>query len=298
MAWGPIGDVASGIYNAGKKAVNYVGSLGDESESAVAQRNALNEQGAAASGFAGVGEQGYGAMTAEAQQARDALRRQATGQDSLSSEQLRQGLQQNMSAQRSMAASASPQNSAMAARTAAMQMGRQGAGMSGQAAMAGIAERQAAQKALSDAIMQQRQQDANVALQSRGNAISGFGGVKPEGSTLDKWANPVASGAGAIAKFSDRRLKTEIEGGDYEANRAIDGIRAYTYRYEDPKHGTARELGVMAQDLETAGLGHVIVETSEGKKVDVASLVTANTAMIAALGKRVAELEAELAGKK
>jgi hypothetical protein len=165
------------------------------------KRKRLNEQGDAAGNFAGVGEAGYGAMSVEAQQARDYLRRLASGQESVSREQLRQGLQQNLSAQRSMAASASPQNAAMAARTAALGMGRAASGATGQAAIAGLQERQAAQQALANMIMQQRQQDLQAALGSRGNAVGAFGGVTPQGSLLDRWANPIASGLAAGAKM-------------------------------------------------------------------------------------------------
>jgi hypothetical protein len=171
-----------------------------ESQSAQEKRANLNAQGAAASNFAGVGEQGYGAMTAEAQASRDYLRQLASGQHSVAGEQLRQGLQQNLSTQRSMAASASPQNQAMAARTAAMNMGRLGAGMSGAAAVAGLQERQQAQKALNDAILGARGQDMNVALGSRGNAISGYGGVAPDKSWLEKYGGAVAAGFGMAAK--------------------------------------------------------------------------------------------------
>jgi hypothetical protein len=256
-----------------------------------AQRANLNQQGQAASGFADQGQQGYGAMTQESQQARDYLRKIASGQESLSGEQLRQGLALNMSAQRSMAASAAPQNQAMAARTAMMNMGRLGAGMSGQAATAGIQEREAAQQGLANMIMQQRGQDMQVALGSRGNAINGYGGVKPEGSWLDKWAGPIGGGLGAAAKFSDRRLKQDIDDGDIDASKALKGLRAYTYKYRDSKLGKRRELGIMAQDLEKAGLKHTIIETPRGKAVHGGALATANTAMLAALEKRVSKME-------
>jgi hypothetical protein len=265
-----------------------------DSASKVAQREALFGQGQAAGNFAGVGEAGYGAMSAEAAQQREMLRRQALGQDSLSAEQLRQGLQQNMSAQRSMAASASPSNGPMAALHAAQNMGRQGAGMSGQAALAGIQERAAAQQNLGQSISAQRGQDLQAALGSRQTAVSGFGGVTPEKSTLEKWGDPIASGLGAYAKFSDKRLKEDIEDGDKDANAAIEGLQSYTYKYKDKKLGKDRELGVMAQDLEKAGLKHAVFETPRGKAVHGAALSTANTSMIAALGKRVRELE----GKK
>lgn len=173
----------------------------DESASSQQKRTDLNNQGGMASWFADQGQNNYGQMTAEAAQQRDAFRRLASGQDSLSAEQLRQGLQQNMNQQRSMAASASPSNAPMAALHAAQNMGRMGAGMSGQAALAGIQERQQAQNALSNMIMQQRQQDANVALGSRQNATGAFGGVTPDRSALEKWASPVAGGIAAGAKL-------------------------------------------------------------------------------------------------
>jgi hypothetical protein len=260
----------------------------------------LNTQGAAASGFANQAQQGYGQLGAEAQATRDYLRSVAQGQNSVSAEQLRQGLQQNMSAQRSMAASASPQNQAMAARTAAMQMGRMGAGMSGQAALAGLQERNQAQQQLGQMILGQRGQDLNAALGSRQSAIGAYGNVagNPGQNTdqqrLDQLVNMTASGLGAAAKFSDKRLKEDIDDGDKAANSAIDGLRAYTYRYKDKKLGQDNELGIMAQDLEKAGLKHTIIETPRGKAVNGAALATSNTAMIAALGKRLAKVE----GKK
>ena len=267
---------------------------GDESASQTQKRDDLRHQGLDAGAFATAGQQGYGAMTDEAARARAYLQQLARGENSVSAEQLRQGNQQALAAQRSMAAAASPQNAAMAARTAANNMNRASIGMAGQQAVAGMQERQQAQQALAQMIMQQRQQDAQVALGSRQNAISGFGGVTPEASTLEKWANPIAGGLGAVAKFSDERLKEDIEDGDTEANRAMKGLRAFTYKYKDKKLSTAggkAELGIMAQDLEKAGLKHAIIETPRGKAVHGATLATANTAMLAALEKRVSKVE-------
>jgi hypothetical protein len=255
------------------------------------QRADLNAQGAAAGSFADQGQQGYGAMTQESQQARDYLRDLASGKNSVSAEQLRQANQQTMSAQRSMAASASPQNGPMAALAAMQNMNRASMGLAGQQATAGLAERNAAQQALADMILKQRQQDAQVALDSRGNAISGYGGVKPAGSTLDKWAAPATGGLAAFAKFSDKRLKHEIDDGDDDANATLKGLRAFTYKYKDKSLGKDRELGIMAQDLEKAGLKHTIIETPRGKAVHGGALATANTAMLAALEKRVSKME-------
>lgn len=275
-------------YRAGKKVYD---NEKETNASNDANRQLIQGTGSAANGFAGQGEAGYGAMTAEADQARDGLRRIATGQQSYSGEALRQGLQQNQAAQRSMAASASPQNAPGAARTAMNNSARLGAGMSGAAALAGIKERDAAQQAYMNSILQQRQQDSGVALGSRQNAVNAYGGVPAAQSFLDKYGNAIVGGAGALAKFSDKRLKEDIEDGDSEANRAMKGLRAFTYRYKDKELGKDREVGIMAQDLEKAGLKHTIIETPRGKAVHGGALATANTAMLSALERRVASIE-------
>ncbi len=173
-------------------------SWNDESDSTKQQRADLNTQGQAASDFATTGQANFRGLGAEAYDVRDILRRQAMGQDSVTREMLRQGLQSNLSAQRSMAAGASPNNAAMAARTAAMQMGRMGAGMSGQAAIAGMQERQAATKAWMDAVNAQRQQELQAALGSRQTAIGAYGAVKPEGTDLEKAQPLINAGIGYL----------------------------------------------------------------------------------------------------
>jgi hypothetical protein len=256
------------------------------------RKELLYDQSSQAGSFADRSEEGFNRMGAESQASRDYLRRVASGQDSVSAEQLRQGLQQNLAGQRSMAAGASPQNSAMAARTAAMQSARLGSGLAGQQAVAGLQERQGAQKALADMIMQQRQQDLQASLGSRGNAIQGYGAGNagtPEKSNVEKYGGAIMGGLGAI--MSDRRLKEDIKGGDKAANAALEGLRSYTYKYKDEKHGKGERLGIMAQDLEKAGLKHAVIETPEGKAVHGGHLAASNTAMVAALARRVKRLE-------
>lgn len=267
---------------------------GDESESATQKRGELNTQGRAASGFAGLSQSNVGELGNEARDARGMLRDQATGKTSLSAEQLRQGLQQLYSTQRSMAAGASSANAPMAARTAAINAGRAGVGMSGQAAMAGIAEQQAAAKALQDAILQQRAQDMNAALGSRQNAISAYGGVTPEGSFLDKWGNAIVGGASVIAK-SDKRAKTDIADGDAKAAKVLRGLKAYTYKYKDERDGKGTQFGPMAQELEKAGLEHAVIDTPRGKYVDGGKAALSSIGLTAALAKRVEKLEKERA---
>ena len=291
--WNTLKEVGSyaipgyGAYKAGKKIVG----LTDESESTKKQRSDLDETGLASNQFAEYNQGGYQALGAEAAAQRDALRRQASGQDSLSSEQLRQGLQQNLASQRSMAASAAPGNSAMAARNAAMNMGRAASGMSGAAATAGIQERRAAQDALSQMILQQRGQDLQGALGARQTAAGAYGQIKPEGTKLDQYAPLIKMASDGAAAVSDERAKTGVQPADGRAARILDGLKAYSYRYKDPADGAGPQVGVMAQDMERAGLGHAVKDTPSGKIVDAGKAATSSLALTAALAKRVAKLE-------
>ncbi len=256
------------------------------------RRELLYGQAGAAGQFADQGQASYGQLGGEASAQRDYLRRLASGQDSVSAEQLRQGLQQNLGAQRSLAAGASPQNSTMAARTAAIQSARLGGAMAGQQALAGLQERQSAQQALSNMIMQQRQQDLQAALQSRQTAQQGYGAQNagtPEKSGMEKYGPAIASGAGLFA--SDRRLKTDIRDGDDAANKAMERLPSFLYKYKSKDHGDGEYLGPMSQDLERAG-SRAVVDTPRGKMVDGARLAGENTAMLAALQRRVKRLEA------
>lgn len=161
------------------------------------QRNRLAETGLASNQFAEYNQGGYQQLTGEAAAQRDYLRRIAGGQESIAGEQLRQGLQQNIAGQQSMAASARPGGQAMAARQAMMNAGRAATGMSGQAAIAGMQERKNAQEALNQMIMQQRQQDLQGALGSRQTAISGYGGITPVKTKLEQLLPLINAGVGA-----------------------------------------------------------------------------------------------------
>lgn len=170
--WGTVKEIGTlGPVRRGFQVANQ--SPGDDAERA--RKALLNQQAQAAGNFANMGETGYTSLGYEAALERERLRRLAMGQDSMSSEQLRQGLAQQVAAQRSMAAGAAPSMQGMAARTAMMNANRANTAFAGQQALAGIAERQAAAKALSDAITAQRGQDIQVALGSRNTAVQGYG---------------------------------------------------------------------------------------------------------------------------
>ncbi|MGE0551749.1 MAG: tail fiber domain-containing protein [Kofleriaceae bacterium] len=266
------------------------------------RRAALDGQGRAAGRFAFRGEQGYGAMTQEAEASRQYLRDLAMGKNSVAAEQLRQGMQQGQAAQASMAAGASPQNAAMAARTAANNMARLGYGMSGQQAIAGLQERNDAQRALAQMILEQRGQDINVALGSRQNAVGAYqAGLKPpepQGpSTKDQLLGAATALGSALAK-SDRRLKTDIEDGEDDARAALRKLVANSYRYKNDRYGKGKHLGVMAQNLEEAGLGFAVVNEPDGKAVDGGKLSTALAAMMATQEGRLSKLERDFGASR
>lgn len=273
------------------------GGPGGPDEQEAARKKLLEEQAAKAGIFADYGQGGVVSLGGQMDTARQQLQDIATGKLSYSKEALRQGLMQNQAAQRSMAASASPQNAAMAALAGQQNSARLGSGMSGQAALAGIQEQQGAMKLYGDMTAQQRQQDLMAALQSRQNAMTGYGAGaagQPEKSNLEKFG-PALIGAFSA---SDRRLKTNVTKGDADAKLSLETLEAYAYDYKDGKHGKGRQLGVMAQDLEKAGLGQAVIDTPEGKMVHGAKLAGANTAMLAALGKRVSKLEGRRKGER
>jgi hypothetical protein len=191
MVWNPA---------TGNKPLTY-GYKADPEE---ARKRKLGRQANQASAFADLGQAGYSALGDEMAAVRGRLGELASGKNSLATEQLRQGLQQQQAMQRSAAASAMPNNAAMAARIAANNMGRNAYGMAGQAAQAQLAERMQANQLLGQMGLQQRGQDLQAALGSRGNAITALGAGQmgpPEKSWLEKYGPTIVGGLGAASGF-------------------------------------------------------------------------------------------------
>lgn len=259
------------------------------------RKEMLYGQAGRAGAFASRGERGFNQLGTQGNEALAGLRATAMGQNSVSAEQLRQGLAQNLANQQSMAAGASPNNAAMAARTAAIQSGRLGAGLAGQQAVAGLQERNQAQQQYAALLEALRQQELQAALQARQNALMGYGAQNagtPEKSFIEKWLPVVEDGAAAIAKTkSDRRAKTDIRNADDHASKAASSLGAYLYKYKDERDGKGQQFGVMAQELERAGLGHAVIDTPNGKMVHGAKLATSTAAMVGSLARRLAKLE-------
>lgn len=258
----------------------------------------------------------------------DRYGRIAAGQDSISAEQLRQGLQQNQAAQMSMAAGARPGNAAMAARTAAMNMSRQGMGMSGQAAMAGLQERRDAlgaqlgamgagaqaqqgfmggqsnlQGAIQQGLLTGRGQDAQVGLGGQGLAMQGYGGIEQArtnryGALMGQptYGEHLLSGAQGAAQMyaaSDKRLKKNIVSADGDAEELLKGLRKYSrYEYKDERYGKGEFVTPMAQDLEKTRAGRgAVIDTPEGKMVHGTRLALALAAAAGNLDKRLSKVE-------
>jgi hypothetical protein len=176
-----------------------------------------------------------------------------------------------------------------------MNMGRASYGMAGQQAAAGLQERNQANEALGQLNLGARGQDLQGTLGGYGAVNQGYGTAlgTPQKGDADLIGGALGGLAGGLVK-SDRRAKTDIEDGDSVADRALKGLKAFSYRYKNERDGKGKQFGPMAQDMEKAGLGHAVIDTPRGKYVDGAKAATASLGLVAALGARVAKLE----GKK
>lgn len=259
----------------------------------------LRSQADKSSAWADESRKRVSGLTRESAANRARLQDIATGRESVSAMQLKQANQQNQAMQQSMAAGARGGNSAMAARQAAMNAGRQGAGLAGQQAIAGIQERQAAQSALSQALLGERGQDVGATNAGYGNAAGAYGTAL--GATLgqpssgEKWLGAAAGAAQLATLLSDKRLKKNISEGADDASKLLKSLKAYTYDYKDGEHGKGRQLGIMAQDLEESDFGHMMVEEDEdgNKRVNGPKLAAAIAATLPGINKRLEALEGD-----
>ena len=198
---------------------------------------------------------------------------------SVAAEQLRQGLARNVAGMASFQQSARPGQQGLATRMAAQQASKMGSEISGQSALARMMEQQAARQQYNALMLGLRGQDKQVEVANIGQP-----------SDFDRYLGMGAGIAGA-ALLSDERVKTDIRPADKKADALLDGLRAYSYRYKDAKHGAGEQLGVMAQDLERAGLSQAVIETPAGKAVDGAKLAGGLAAALASVHGRVKKLE-------
>jgi len=109
--------------------------------------------------------------------------------------------------------------------------------------------------------------------------------------------NAVKNITGGGIKISDEDLKEDVEYNPKDVQKFMDRITpaAYDYKKEvkdSPLASKNRELGVMAQDLEKSKLGKEAVKDTEmGKVVDYDNLEPKMLASIAALNRRLKDVE-------
>jgi hypothetical protein len=287
--WDTVGQTALDIGTVGLDRVVTNDPGGDAEK---ARRELLYKQAARAGGFANAQQRAFTGLQGQQQGNIAGLQSIANGQSSVAQQQLRQAAAANQAQQLSSAAGAAgTPNAAAAARTAAIQAGRIGAGLAGQSTLAGIQERNAAQSSLANALGTYGGQALQGATAARGQALQGYGAGEagtPEKSWIEKYGPAIIGGASVA---SDRDLKTDVEDATGKTSKMLDGLTAYEYRYKDDRLGKGKQFGIMAQDLERAGLDHAVMDTPGGKVVHGAKLAASNTAMIAGLHKRIKALE-------
>jgi hypothetical protein len=153
-------------------------------------------------------------------------------------------------------------------------------------------------KDLGSEINKNIQAEAKKALEKAGlgNVGKSVGGaVSNIGKSVGGAIKSIGGGGGI--KISDEDLKTDIDYTPQDVQKFMDRIKPAAYNYKEevkdsPLASENRELGVMAQDLEKSELGKEAVhDTPNGKVVDYDNLEPKMLASIAALNKRLKQLE-------
>ena len=113
------------------------------------------------------------------------------------------------------------------------------------------------------------------------------------GAGADSGAKTMMS-MGSMFGMSDERMKKDIKEASGQIRQLLDKLDAYQYEYKEDKGLPEGErIGIMAQDLEKAGpIGEAMVkETPQGKMVDYSQSMGTVFAALAALNKRLNDIE-------
>lgn len=240
------------------------------SNAALAYRNAANQSAALGSTGAGMGQQ---AAIQDQQNAHAAL----TGA-------LGQG--------RGMDVNVAGQNAGFQ-----QQAGLQNASFQQQTGLANAGFQQGANQA--NAGFQQQGQQLNSQnylqlLQQLGNMDANQLQAQNAAGQNKGMAGPLLSAGGQIgaAVASDERLKTDVTSADLEIDDMLDQLSPKAGRYKDEKYGKGEWNWVMAQDMERSSAGkRVVVDTPDGKMLDVNKALSTALASTARLNARLRELE-------
>jgi hypothetical protein len=169
------------------------------------------------------------------------------------------------------------------AQLANQQMGLEGAQ---QASIMGQQERMQAQQMLLGQAAAQR----GVALNSA------TANQQTDANTRGQTLNMVSGLGGAAMLASDERVKEDIKPMSNigkEIAEFVKHIKPSEYEYSDPKHGTGKKVGVMAQDLEKSKIGQTMVDQAPDgtKMVDTNKAIGALLAAAAEMHKKIDKLE-------
>lgn len=133
--------------------------------------------------------------------------------------------------------------------------------------------------------------DANQ-LAAQQAAAQNKGMMGPLLSAGGQVAGAAMSTGGAAALASDERLKTDVSGADREIDDMLDKLSPKSGRYKDEKHGKGEWNWVMAQDMERSSAGkRVVIDTPEGKMLDVNKALSTALASTARLNARLRAVE-------
>lgn len=147
---------------------------------------------------------------------------------------------------------------------------------------------------LDQANYQAQLQQAQYNQGSLAQQIAAASGVGIQNSAQGAQMGGAAIGAlgTVLAAASDENLKTDIVDGDSHIKGFLDALQAKHYSYKDEKWGEGPRTGIMAQDAEKSALGRsFVMNTNEGKMLDVNKALSAALASVAHLNKRVSHLE-------
>lgn len=103
--------------------------------------------------------------------------------------------------------------------------------------------------------------------------------------------NMLGQGA-ALYAMSDVRQKTDIRVENDEITNLLNNLAPLSFDYLSEEFGRGRHYGIMAQDLEKSEIGKgLIVETENGKMIDIRKACGVLLAVNAQLHKRISQLE-------
>jgi hypothetical protein len=319
---GDSGNVMKDARRAGKSAARSIKSqpfnveFKDQQEQATQQREA--------------GQQRQTAAVQEGSALRQQLAATARGEGpSLAEAQMRQAQDRSLAQQLATAASARGGSPAALQRQLARQQATAGQQIAQDAGVARMQEAQAAQSQLGQMLAQEQaaadqavnnylrlglsidqaeaaaQQDLErLRTQARtgGQQIGAQAQIAQQQQQGQLIGGLISGGAALAAAASDKNMKKNISAAKKDTASFLNALSAQKYNYKDEsKPGTSpgKNYGIMAQDLEKSPMGKsLVIDTPDGKMVDVRRGFGAALAGMAELNRRTADIEKALKKRK